>query len=343
VLDDDRLQAASEVVRARRSGDFTPFDGNVTAVAGPRLLDRRFSATRLQTWAACPHAYFGQYVLQVEPVEEPERRLNIDPADKGSLFHEVVDEYVKEVIAGGGGEDRLMAIFEKTCADYEARGLTGRGLLWRGEKERLRADLETFLRKDDERLADGVRPRRTEQRFSDLVVTLSSGRSIRVAGSIDRVDDAPDGSLVVLDYKTGSDRGYEKLSQAQPHLGGTRLQPYLYARAAVAELGTVLPVWTGFWFTSAKRDFKWKGYWMTPEVVAEVEAALEVIVDGIGRGVFPARPSQQPAWRWVDCWYCTPDGLSGAERRREWDAKRLDPVLRPYLELAEPEALDDDD
>ena len=30
------------------------------------------SATRLETWASCPHAYFVQYVLQVEPVERPE-------------------------------------------------------------------------------------------------------------------------------------------------------------------------------------------------------------------------------------------------------------------------------
>ncbi|HEY8545447.1 MAG TPA: hypothetical protein VIL36_10385, partial [Acidimicrobiales bacterium] len=38
----------------------------------------------------------------------------------------------------------------------------------------------------------------------------------------------------------------------------------------------------------------------------------------------------------VRCRYCDPDGLGVADRRREWERKRDDPLVRPYAELAEP-------
>jgi hypothetical protein len=72
-----------------------------------------------------------------------------------------------------------------------------------------------------------------------------------------------------------------------------------------------------------------------------VGTAVEEIVDGIRSGIFPGRPPVDPAYLWVDCWYCAPDGLSTAEARRDWERKRLDPRLSGYLHLAEPEALDD--
>jgi hypothetical protein len=75
-----------------------------------------------------------------------------------------------------------------------------------------------------------------------------------------------------------------------------------------------------------------------------VAGAIETIVDGIAAGVFPAHTSV-PTSRvsWVECWSCTPDGLSGADRRRDWERKRLDPALAGYVGLAEPEVLDHDE
>ncbi|CAN5456826.1 hypothetical protein BH18ACT1_BH18ACT1_11150 [soil metagenome] len=348
VLDDARLRAAREVVHERRSDRFTRFDGNLEGVVGPEVLERRFSATRLQTWATCPHAYLLQYVLRVEAVEEPERRIEIDALSRGRLVHEILDRFVKDALRAGhpfdrwgpDDEHRLLAIADECFALYEAMGLTGRAILWRRDRQQLVHDLRQFLGDDSDRLVSGIRPLRTEHGFDDLAVSLPSGRTITVRGSVDRIDRSADGSLVVLDYKTGSSRSYKELSQENPHVGGSRLQPYLYARAAGEEDPTDRPVWAGFWFVSTKGKFECKGFPITPEVAAQVEAALDVIVSGIAAGLFPARPSAQPAWGYVDCDYCRPDGLSGADRRREWDSKRSDPALRSYLGLSEPEGLD---
>ena len=70
---DDRVLADSaELIAARRSPGFTRFDGNLAGLAVPSPVDSVTSATRLQTWAVCPFAYFVESILRVEPVENPE-------------------------------------------------------------------------------------------------------------------------------------------------------------------------------------------------------------------------------------------------------------------------------
>jgi RecB family exonuclease len=347
---DATLAAARTVVTSRRSDAFTRFDGNITTMAGELAELGTMSASRLQTWAKCPHAFFMQHVLGVEPVSEPERRVAIDALDTGSLVHEILDTFVKEALDRGRTVDhwtdadraRLHRIAADRFADAEARGVTGRPLLWERDRAHLLADLDKFVDEDNARMSEcGVAAVSTERHFGDVPVPLPSGRVLHVRGSVDRIDRGADGSLVVLDYKTGSSSKYEKLSATDPHRGGTLLQLYLYAVAARSELDGDAPVWAGYWFTTSLRNFRRIGYSVTPEVEAEVGRAIDVIVDGITSGVFPARPAEKPAWTHVDCWFCTPDGLSATERRRDWERKRSARELLAYGALAEPESADE--
>lgn len=347
---DATLTAALDTIRARRSSEFTRFDGNLAVVAATGTAEigppARTSASRLETWAACPHSYLLEYVLGVDVVEEPERRFEMSPLDKGSLVHDILDEFVTGAIDGGhpldrwtdADRDRLHRVAAEHFTHYEAEGLTGRALFWRRDRTRLLADLDRFLVEDNDRLAAGLRPIATELHFADVPLPLPSGHTLLVRGSIDRVDRAPDGSLVVVDYKTGSTTSYAALKATNPHVGGTHLQLYLYAVAARHALGVGDPVDAYYWFTSAKGGFKKIGYPVTPEIADGVCGAVDTIVSSIAAGVFPARPSEKPAFTWVDCWFCTPDGLGAADRRREWERKRRDPALARYVALAEPDA-----
>ncbi|HWH33793.1 MAG TPA: PD-(D/E)XK nuclease family protein [Acidimicrobiales bacterium] len=345
---DARLVAALEVVRARRSRRFTRFDGNLSAVAAELGPPPTASATRLQRWAACPQRYLLQHVLGVEPVEEPERLLAISALDKGSAIHEILDEFVGTAIGSGHPLDgwtgadrvRLQGIADTCLTRYQAQGRTGRALFWRRDRAQMLNDLERFLERDGARLAEGYRPLRTEHPFHDVVVTLPGGHQLAVAGKVDRIDRAPDGTLAVLDYKTGGVSSYRGLSEEDPHGGGRWLQLVLYALAAEANFGTDRPVWSGYWFITAKGNFKMQGYPVTAGVAARVLDAIDSIVAGIAEGIFPAHPGE-PTSRvgYVDCWACSPDGLSAADRRREWEHKRGDPVLAAYVVLAEPETV----
>ena len=342
VIDADPvLHAGAELARARRSNDFTRFDGNLAGLALPDLTANGVSsATRLQSWAVCPHAFFMQYLLGVEVVEDPERRLEINPLDRGSLVHEILERFIAEQIAAGragpwtGPElARLLAIAEEAFARYSERGVTGRAMFWRRDRDRILADLARFAE------LDNGRPVAVELRFNPITYPLPDGRSVRFRGFIDRVDDAGPGSAAVIDYKTGGTGGYTGLGPEDPHQGGTRLQLAVYG-TAVQQLLDVTDVDTGYWFVSDKGKFDRIGYRLTPEVQAKVGVALTEIVDGIRSGTFPSRPPASPAYIWVDCWYCSPDGLSTAEARRDWERKRSDPLLARYWDLAEPEAVD---
>ncbi|MEA3075870.1 MAG: ATP-dependent helicase/nuclease subunit [Actinomycetota bacterium] len=340
-LVDPVLAAGAALAEARRSNAFTRFDGNLDGVdLGPITDGRRaHSATRLQAWAECPHAYLLEHVLGVEPLEEPERRLRLDPLDKGALVHEVLHRFVAE---GSRDLDRLLAIGAEVCDEFASRGRTGRQLFWRRDRARILADLEVWFADDESwRKGVGAEPVAAEHRF-DTVVPLPAGEGVRVRGVIDRIDRLPDGRLVVFDYKTGRSEPYKGLGEDDPHQGGARLQPVLYAAGAGAEFGGE-PVRFDYWFVTSAGGFDRIGYEVTPAVADDVGGALATIVDGIEQGLFPRRPPESPAWNRVDCWYCSPDGLNAAEARRDWERKRADAVLAGYVSLCEPTEDDDGD
>ena len=102
--DDAVVAAARELQRGRRSEEFTRFDGNLTGsealpdfATGERLL----SPTSLERYAICPHAWFVQRMLYVEPVESPEEAVEISALDVGNIVHESFDQLVTEATERG--------------------------------------------------------------------------------------------------------------------------------------------------------------------------------------------------------------------------------------------------
>ncbi len=94
----------SILAAAHRWGrELTRYDGVVElpqALASrldPTLPDRRLSATRLHTYSDCGFRYLLDSVLHLEPVEEPEDRTGLDPLERGQLFHEVAEGFLREL------------------------------------------------------------------------------------------------------------------------------------------------------------------------------------------------------------------------------------------------------
>lgn len=343
LIDDGRVRAALDVVRARRSSLFTRFDGNLAGVGAELVPPSRISTTGLEAWAKCPRAYLFAHVLKVERVEEPERRFEIDPLTRGSLVHSILEEFVGAAIREGQPIDawtpfdhaRLQQIAEKHFDEAERQGRTGHAILWRAERARIAVELDRLLTADSQRLADGLHPVAAEFAFSDVEIALPSGHVLHMRGFIDRIDVGADGALEVIDYKTGSAGTYKELSEDNPHQAGRRLQLYVYARAALQAYPEASPLRSYYWFT---KDAKRHGYSITKSVDQLVLGAMDLITTGIAAGVFPAHPSDKPTWGWVDCWFCTPDGLSDQPARSEWERKQHDPALAGYLSLLESKA-----
>ena len=306
-----------------------------------------------------------RHVLGVDAVEEPDAEYRISALTKGHLVHHALKRWVDELSESGAvaapgapwpaeARRRLLEIGAEECDRLEARGLTGRPLYWRRDRQRLLEDLETFVGFDDQMRAEaGSTPMAAELGFgqpgSDLdavTVEIGGGRAIWLRGSIDRVDATEEEGLVVIDYKTGSDRGYKDLSPQDPSLGGRRLQLVLYAEAVRAIQGRAdapyradAPVRADYWFVSAKGGFRARGYEVTGEVRDRVLETVGAVADGIAAGLFPLHP-EPPQWRpFVPCRFCDPDGLGTRDRYNDWIRKLTDPDLRPYLAVAEPALL----
>lgn len=365
LLDDPLVQAdpamrrGLELLLNRGRDAFTRFDGNLAdlakAIPSPTDPDALVSATQLESWISCPHAYLMQYVLKVRPVENPEELLEIDALSRGSLVHDVLERWLLAQLAGPlpdpdtpwpeASRRQMRQLAEEACDAAEARGVTGHPLLWQRDRQHLLLDLERFIDEDNERRRElCLTPQRPERPFgmdgaNALTIDLGDGTAIRVRGRIDRVDRASDGAIVVADYKTGSTRRYSDLKDTQPLGDGTKLQLGLYGLAVAAD-DPDAAIRTEYWFTSTKGDFKRKGYDLTPAVIDSLRNALRIAVDGMASGLFPMKPPE-PAWsQFTGCQFCDPDNLGTTDRYREWERVRLAPQLRTYVGFIDPDALE---
>jgi hypothetical protein len=270
--------------------------------------------------------------------------------------HRVLEAFIEGALAGtvpAPGEPwphearaRLLELADEHADEAERRGVTGFPLLWRRDRQRLRAEMQRFLEVDDRVRADSdASPVAAELSFGRapddppaVRVDLPSGRHVHIRGSADRVDRATDGRLVVYDYKTSSDRAYADLSQADPTLAGTRLQLPVYALAAQAVHGpSDGPVSAQYWFVGSRGRFRTVGYSVTGEVLEAFRRTVDGLVQGIEAGLFPARP---PASSWnthLSCPFCDPDGLGVADVARRWEILRATPELEDLVTLLEPE------
>lgn len=331
------LTRAIALRRARSSPDLTEFDGNLSSIGAPRLGDDPVSPTRLETWIACPHAYFMRYLLGVHAIDEPDRAVTVAATDRGLVQHATLDRFHRDVCSGrlpqpvdGWGPTHLTALlthFDDVCLDLEHSGRAGRPATWAVEKRLMRADLVGWFTHD----ADRCRERGSTVLESELAFGLDQGvelhlpddRRLAVMGTIDRIDRTRDGGLIVTDHKTGKADQYKKLSVIDPTLGGSRLQLPAYAAAALArhpDSSGVRAEYSMF----GRGKYGRHGYEFTDEVWGDVEDQLAEVVDGIESGYYPQLP-ERPGFRlYVTCAYCEPDALGTADAWARWVRKRSD-------------------
>jgi ATP-dependent helicase/DNAse subunit B len=205
--------------------------------------------------------------------------------------------------------------------------------LWERAKERVRQSLLEWLTREAQgasrstpahfevsfglgRPGDEAEPHDPEP----LLVDLGDGRTLRVSGQIDRIDERDDRTLVLRDYKTGK----APKDEGGIFRGGKQLQIPFYILAA-AKLFPDKPVVEAFLdYVDGGRQVA-----VDPDVVRSdgFRSLLRGLVDSIAQGVFVQEPT---ACEWCDYTaVCGPRPL--LERRRQ--IKRSDPRLIRVLRL----------
>ena len=351
--DGGTLGRALAMERARATNRLTEWDGYVGGIAGSsgRLggsLSQVMSPTRLEAWATCPYRHFLGNVLNLSAWETPEDVLTISPLERGSLVHAILERFIKEAMNAGAPSpregwtllqrERLREIAQEAFREAERRGVTGRRVLWEVAQEDILQDLGRFLDDDEQYRADeGMQPRYAEYAFGfdgpPVAMALPDGGEVRFRGFIDRVDVAQDGlRAVVMDYKTGSSRQYDKMKD-DPLMAGKRLQLPVYALAVRETLLPDAALRAEYLFISANG-----GYTRVPVTLDIIEAqfrdTVQAIAEGVRGGVFPANPGPPGFGGPENCRYCDFQRICPTNKLELWARKGDSPQAAAYKMLS---------
>lgn len=159
----------------------------------PTSAQRRvsISATALDRLLGDPYQFYAQAILGLRKLDPLGADPFSDPALRGTLMHEILDKWHK-ARAASGVDVSLGAFAEAHLAEAQVHPLF-RGL-W---QPRLVAALETFEMLIAEHEGEGRKTLATEIKGAMTVA------GIKVHGRADRIDRLADGTLAIIDYKTG--------------------------------------------------------------------------------------------------------------------------------------------
>lgn len=218
-------------------GEHFPVDRPAPA---PRAEDRphRISVTEVDTLKADPFAFYARKVLNVSPIDAVD--ADPSPAWRGNQVHAILQDWFEQ---DGAAPDALRPRCEKLLTDPRThpmiRALWGPRLReaidWVASEVEARAEERTILK---------VEGRGTLELFG-----------VELNGRFDRIDRRNDGSLIVVDYKTGQPPSIAAVRE------GFSLQ--LGLLGLLAERGTFAGVTgtaTGFEYWSLARNYRSGGF-----------------------------------------------------------------------------------
>ena len=276
------------------------------------LVPRRFSASQIEAYLACPYQWFLSSRVRPQEVDAAFGGL-----EKGNFVHDVMQRRAEHAAAKTRSSAPLIAQTEAERLEIDA--------IWR----QIRAAL-VF----EAKLLPPFRPVYAEFSFDKLGVTYAG---VPLGGRIDRIDVTPDGRAVVIDYKHRGSLAEFKLSDPTEKLEGEALDPLwlpphvqtlIYAQAVRRALG--LEVVGAVYFGTRKAEVAGavsdalaesgmapgirsgfpgaKGGCLSfPELLDHVEGAIAARLEALARGAIAASDEAR------SCRFCP---AVGCEKRK---------------------------
>jgi hypothetical protein len=158
-----------------------------------------YSSSRLDTYLNCPLQFYYQYILGLK--EKEDLLETPQAAQLGTFIHELLEDTFscfkgKKPHIDAKFRNYFFTVMEdKFRKEIEPRMKSDSFLL----KDIIRARLEKFLDLESER--NVARIIALEERLTDVISV--NGVELTFTYTIDRIDESEDGSIVIIDYKTG--------------------------------------------------------------------------------------------------------------------------------------------
>jgi ATP-dependent helicase/DNAse subunit B len=281
---DDWAEPEETVRPVRPAPRVTILPPRLAGISAPPLAEflrqrtARLSPTRLESFLQCPFQHFAVRTLRLQSAPpRPENRL--DFLTQGEIVHQVLADWFRE-------PREIEPLFDRIFAEQREK----KRIPLSFQTERARNDmldhLRAFIHHDEWPRAEFQS--RVEQEFA-----IPVGDWV-LAGKIDRLDEAADGRVFVIDYK------YSRAENTRKRLKDENLlQAPLYMMAA-ERFFQVKP--TGMFYIGLKGEVEYAGWSdpvmmesdpLPPNWVAETEQKALRIVEEIRAGraeVAPANP-----------------------------------------------------
>ncbi len=239
----------------RESAEYSAFTGQVDAELVRALSPARLSPSALEDFGRCPLSYFLRRLLRVQEPEE--EMVEVDVRLQGQWAHRALQWMVEQKFPLNPGNVRdavQAAIAENPAPDTVAP------FHIRYQAEKLTSELYEALLRDDW----------TPDLRSAVEVDIAWESFWPMQGRVDRMDWLPDGTIRLVDYKTGQITNPARVSP--PHL-----QLLLYQGAVSAQYGK--PVAAELFGISQRSGYQHRA--VNPEQAQEVRPELERILQGI--------------------------------------------------------------
>ena len=304
---------------ARGRGAWSPSDGlikvapgTLAALGAQRLRQRPYSLSALQRFAACPYQFLLATIYRLEPWDEPEPLVRMDPLTRGSLFHKAQAEFYRALEKDGklpvthetlaSAAKTLDAVLDRVASEYAETLAPAIDRVWRDEVDELRRDLGIWVQKAAEEkdwrptyfeFSFGLNDKGRDARSLPDPV-LVDGRFV-LRGSVDLVEHRADFDLLrITDHKTGKNRSNPDLVVG----GGGTLQPVLYSLAV--EQGMGKRVFSGrLFYATTAGGFAEHEIPINDYTRRQGLQVLEIIDRAVETGFLPAAPSER-ACAWCD-------------------------------------------
>ena len=256
--------------------------GNLLQVAP---LPPRFSYSSLKTYKECGLRYAFNYLYRIPP---PDRKAA--PLTFGSAIHSVFEEFTKLVRnRAARGEpvptrDELGSIFTRNWKPTDF----GDAVTATTYERKVGSMLDAFW---EDELARPAVVLKEEEPFRLILDPGDGSPAVVITGSIDRIDQHPDGTIEVIDYKTGKPENQDPPDKNQ--------QLAIYAMACRDTLKLGMPALVTLYFTERRLRMSLVP---TPEHLDAVRDDILAAVARIRSGDFTVNPD--PKERADACRYC---------------------------------------
>ena len=282
------------------------------ALDANRLHRRPYSLSALQRFATCPYQFLLATIHRLEPWDEPEPLLRMDPLTRGSLFHKAQAEFYRALQAAGdlpvtaanvpAAVKILDRVLDRVAGEYAEQLAPAIERAWHDEIDELRRDLGIWVQK----LADESvwHPQLFEFSFglndegrdpNSLPDPVVVDNRFVLRGSVDLVEHRADLDVLrVTDHKTGKNRSTPDLIVG----GGEMLQGVLYSVAVEQALGKKV-VKGRYYYATTAGGFADKEIDINDYTRGQGLQVLAVIDRAVETGFLAAAPKER-ACAWCD-------------------------------------------